>query len=183
MNYTNKAAVQYYIKRNINEAFDPQLDMYIAAMSEYIDKTVGYPVYRTTPATYCYDGTGAKVLAVTPVHTITAVTVDDVAVTPVQWPYNSDVKTELRMELAYFTKGLANIEVTGIHSLKPSLPDSIAWACMVLVAGIVQQVDDQREGVQSEKIGDYSVTYMNQEHRADVQRAKEIINSYRPIVF
>ncbi|MGR3504915.1 MAG: hypothetical protein ACU0B7_03480 [Paracoccaceae bacterium] len=183
MNYCTKLDVQNYLLKTIGTSFDTALTSHIAAMSEYIDRSIGYPLHRTTETERKYDGTGINFLKIDPVHTISAVTVDGTTITPVQKPYNTDTKTELVQELAYFTPGLANVSVTGIHCLKKTLPEQIKWACTVLVALTVQQVDEQREGVQSEKIGDYSVTYQDQKQRGDLIRAKEIINSFRPIVF
>lgn len=181
--YTTKLDVQNYLLKTINASFDATLTSHIAAMSEYIDRTIGYPLYRTEETERKYDGTGRRQIKIDPVHTISAVTVDGTTITPIQRPYNTDTKTELVQELAYFTPGLANVSVTGVHCLRKDLPEQIKWACTVLVALTVQQVDEQREGVQSEKIGDYSVTYQDQKQRGDLIRAKEIINSFRPIVF
>lgn len=183
MNYTDAAAVAAYLNKDIASSFDVPLASYIEAMSEYIDSHVGYPVYRDTPEERHYDGTGRPSIQIDPVHTITAVTVDGTAVTPVQQPNNNDVKRGLTLRNAIFPEDLANVSVTGIHSLRAALPEQIKWACTVLVALAVQQVDEQREGVQSEKIGDYSVTYQDQQQRGDLERAKEIIKSFRPVNF
>ena len=183
MPYTTKLDVQNYLLKTIGTSFDTALTSHIAAMSGYIDEAVGYPLYRTAENERRYDGTGNNFLKIDPVHTISAVTVGGETITTIQRPYNTDTKTELVLELATFPKGMANVSVTGIHSLKAELPEQIKWACTVLVALTVQQVDEQREGVQSEKIGDYSVTYQDQKQRGDLIRAKEIINSFRPIVF
>lgn len=183
MPYCTKLDVQNYLLKTIGTSFDAQLTSHIAAMSGYIDEAVGYPLYRTAETERKYDGTGRGQLKIDPVHTISAVTVDGTTVTPVQKPYNTDTKTELVLPLDVFPHGLANVSVTGVHCLKKTLPEQIKWACTVLVALTVQQVDEQREGVQSEKIGDYSVTYADQKQRGDLIRAKEIIHSFRPIVF
>ena len=187
MPYTTKLDVQNYLLKTIGTSFDAALTSHIAAMSEYIDRTIGYPLHRTTETERKYDGTGNNFLKIDPVHTITSVTVGgealDMTFEAVQRPYNTDTKTELILQLKSFPQGLANVSVTGIHCLRKELPEQIKWACTVLVALTVQQVDEQREGVQSEKIGDYSVTYQDQKQRGDLIRAKEIINSFRPIVF
>lgn len=183
MNYTDQAAVASYLNKDIASSFGTSLTSHIAAMSGYIDEAIGYPLHRTEETERKYDGNGRGRMKIDPVHTISEVTVDGTTVTPLEWPYNSDTKTQLVQQVAHFPTGLANVSVTGVHCLKKTLPEQIKWACTVLVALTVQQVDEQREGVQSEKIGDYSVTYQDQKQRGDLIRAKEIIHSFRPIVF
>lgn len=185
MRYTDKLSVQNYLLKSIDVGFDTTLNQYIDAMSEYADQMAGYPIYRTEPAAYLYDGNNAAELVISPVHTINAVTVDSVTVEPIAAPYNSDIKTKLTLAptLQYFTKGTANVSVAGVHCLKKTLPESIKWAVTVLVALIVQQVDEQRDGISSEKIGDYTVSFSDQKQRSDYDRAKEIIHSYEVISF
>lgn len=181
MNYCTKIQVQNYLLKTIDVSFDSQLNQYIAAMSEYIDSFVGYPLYRNTETEHLYNGSGSRALHIDRVHGTLEVTVDGVEVEPVQQPYNKPVKQGLILREGAFTKGIANVSVTGKHSMCATLPEQISWACTVLVALIVQQVDEQREGVKSEKIGDYTVTFMDDVQRTDFNRAKEILKSYRPI--
>lgn len=183
MNYTTKADIQAYLLKTINGSYDSAINQYIAAMSEYIDSFVGYPLYRDTETEHLYDGNGTSTLPIDRVHGTITVTVDDTAVTPLASPYNKDVKSSLFLRDNVFTKGYANVSVTGKHSLCASLPAQVTWACTVLVALILQQVDEQREGVKSEKIGDYTVTFKDDVQRGDFDRAKEILRSYRPIAF
>lgn len=182
MPYTTKLDVQNYLLKTIGTSFDTALTSHIAAMSEYIDRTIGYPLYRTDETVRLYDGTGNNFLKIDPVHTISAVTVGGDTITPIQRPYNTDTKTELVLQSATFPSGFANVSVTGIHSLQSELPEQIKWACTVLVALTVQQVDEQREGVQSEKIGDYSVTYQDQKQRGDLTRYTSTITLDWPVL-
>lgn len=71
--YTDKSSVQNYTLTAIDAAFDTQLAEWIAAMSQYIDDQVGYPVYRDTATTRLYDGNGYDELSISPVNTITLV--------------------------------------------------------------------------------------------------------------
>ncbi len=181
--YTEKNAVQTYLLTNIDVTFDTQLSEWIRAMSQYIDEQVGYPVFTDEETTRLYDGNGELRQLISPVHTITEVTLDDEVITPVKAPYNNPVKRELIFSDSYFTQGTANLAVTGIHSLKAELPDVIKTACTILVAGIVNQSNNQTEGVKSEKIGNYSVTYADEEEQKMYKWAMAVIASYRPINF
>lgn len=183
MPYTDKAAVQNYTLTNIDVAFDDQLDEWILAMSEYIDEQVGYPVYRETETTRLYDGSGAEQQIISPVNTITEVKVDGVVVEPTKAPYNETTKTYLILPRQIFTVDFANVSVKGIHCLKSTLPNPIKLACSILVAGIVNQSNNQTEGVKSEKIGEYSVTYATDEEQKQYKWAKDVINTYKRIAF
>ena len=181
--YTTKTAVQNYLQKTLAASFDAQLTAYIAAMSEYCDSVACYPLYRTTETTRIYDGSGLTVQRIDAVHTITDVLVDSVVASPLEVPYNSDIKTELKLTTGGFTVGSANVSVKGIHCLKKALPAQLTHACSVFVGIILNQVKDQRGGVKSEKIGEYSVSYMSDQERLDYKMAMEIVKSYRPITF
>lgn len=181
--YTTKTLVQNYTLTNIDAAFDTQLTEWIAAMSEFIDNYVGYPVFTETPSTRLYDGNGKTELLIGAVNTITEVTVDDVVFTPIQAPYNSDTKTSLIYRDNCFPVDYANVSVTGIHCLRTTLPNDLKLACAILVAGIVNQSNNQTEGVKSEKIGDYSVTYATPEEEKQYQWAMFVLKSYKPLAF
>lgn len=181
--YTDKETVQKYLLTNIDDAFDAQLAEWIRAMSQYIDDQVGYPVFTDEETTRLYDGNEQRCQLINPVHTITEITLDDEVIAPTQAPYNNPVKRELILAGRYFTQGIANLAVTGVHSLKAELPDVIKTACTILVAGIVNQSNNQTEGVKSEKIGNYSVTYASDEEQKMYKWAMGVIASYRPINF
>jgi hypothetical protein len=181
--YTTKAAVQNYLMTNIDAAFDTQMTTWIAAMSDFIDQQAGYPVYTATPSTRTYDGSSLAELLISPVNTITEVALDGVAITPLQLPYNEDTKTALIYRDNYFPADYANVTVTGRHCLKKTLPEDIRLACTILVAGIVNQSNNQTEGVKSEKIGEYQVTYASEEEQKQYKWAMDVIKSYRRISF
>lgn len=181
--YTDKTAIQNYLLKNIDATFDSQLTAWITAMTEYADDLAGYPLYRSALTSRLYDGNGQSGLIISPVIGITAVTVDSVTVTPVAYPLNSDPKTWLLLRNNAFTNGYANVSVTGQHCLYATLPEKIKWAVTVLVAGIVNQSNNQSEGVQSEKIGEYQVTYRDEKERGDYARALDVLKAQRRIAF
>lgn len=182
-NYTTKAAVQNYTLTNIDAAFDTQVTEWIAAMSEYADQVAGYPIYDTEETTRRYDGSGATEQLIQPVHTISEVKIGDTVITPVEAPYNSDIKTSLIYRDNFFPQDYANVSVTGVHCLKKTLPNDLKLAVAILVAGIVNQSNNQTEGVKSEKIGEYSVTYASPEEQQHYKWAMWVLKSYKRIAF
>lgn len=184
MNYTTKSEVQNYLKRNIDTGFDTQLTTYIEAMSQFADNFVGCTLVDATPSTRKYDGSGETSLLIDDCHTITEITVDGASVLTdvVQYPANQPRKNTLKLPYTGFPEGNQNVEVTGVFARFTSLPAELKYAVTVLVAGIVNQVDNQTDGVKSEKVGEYQVTYTDGE-RKDYERAMAILKSYRPIFF
>lgn len=184
MQYTDKAAVQNYSLTNIAGTFDTQLTAWITAMSRHMDTYCGRTLVEDAPETRKFDGSGRDTLVIDEVHAITAVTVDGTTVTPVQYPANGSRKYRLVLPRQYWTPGLQNVEVTGIFArYATTVPEDIKFACTVLVAGIVNAANRQDEAIESERIGQYAVTYRTPAERADFKRAKEIMDLHRRIAF
>jgi hypothetical protein len=180
LSYTDKTAVQNYTLTTIATSFDTQLNSWIAGMSRFADRYCGCTLVSETPSTRKYDGNGYAELTIDRAISITAVTVDDVAVTPLQYPANGNVKNELVLENNCFTVGRQNVEVTGIFALFDEVPDDIKLAVSILVAGVVNAQDD---AVKSEKVGDYAVAYNTPEEQKMFKQAMAILDSYRALTF
>ena len=185
MSYTTKAAVQNYTLTNIDVSLDTQLTEWITGMSRFMDQYTSRTLVAGDPTTRKYDGNGGDTLIIDDVHDITEVTVDDVVVTPITYPASTSRKYKLVLRDNYWAKGLQNVEVTGKFGYFEALADApdVKFACTVLVAGIVNAANRQDEGVESERIGQYSVTYKTSSERADYKRAMSILDSYRRLAF
>lgn len=183
MNYTDKQAVQNYIKRNIDAAFDTQLNAYIEAMSRFADGYCSCTLVAETETTRKYDGNGDSVLEIDGAYDITAVTVDGATVTPLKYPANSERTTSLELMYDTFSRGRQNVHVTATFGRFTELPADLKFAVTVLVAGVVNRIDKQTDSIKSEKVGEYQVTYKDEKERADYTQAMNILKMYRPITF
>ncbi len=183
MNYTTKQEVQNYLKRNIDAAFDTQLTTYIEAMSRYADNFCGQTLVAETETTRLYDGNNRNELPIDDVHDITAVTIDGTTVTPFQYPANRSRKNLLTFRYDYFIAGNQNVAVTGKFGRLTALPADLKFAVTVLVAGIMNQVDKQTDGIKSEKVGEYQVVYKDDKERTDYLMAMGILKNYQTIAF
>jgi hypothetical protein len=186
MLYTTKDAVEKYLLTEIDDAYNDQLDSWIDAVSQYMDTHTGRKlVAETAPETRKYDGNGTEELLIDDAHTITAVTIDGVAVTPYQYPANKPRKNRLVSEDPLWITGRQNVEVTGKFGYYASLADApaIQFAATVLVAGIVNQSKNQDDGVQSEKIGQFTVVYKDSEQRAQYKAALKTLDAHRTLSF
>lgn len=183
MPYTDQTSVENYLLTSIDVAFASQLADWIDAMSRHMDQYCGRVLVNNTPTTRVYDGTGVGELVIDDVNIISAVTIDGVAITPLAYPANSACKRVLRLDGDIFTAGMQNVSVTGTFARFTVLPADLKFACTVLVAGIVNQSNKQTDGVKSETVGEYSVTYKTDQERADYVRAMRILDTYRKISF
>lgn len=73
---------------------------------------------------------------------------------------------------------IENHQVTAKWGYSESAPEDIQFAATVLAAGMYSA--NRSEGsAESERIGNYSVTYGDDKHWSSLERAKEILNSYK----
>jgi len=183
MLYTDKTAVQNYVLTNIDASFNAQVTEWITAMSRFMDRYTGRTLVEDTADTRVFDGNGERELVIDEVCDITAVTVGGTTITPYEYPANSAAKYRLELDTDVFTRGKQNVAVTGHFGHYTALPDDIKFACTVLVAGIVQNSNNQDAGVKSEKVGQYSVTYHDEGQRADFKRAMTILDLHKRLSF
>lgn len=185
--YTTKDAVENYLVRDIEDAYDLQLEEWIRAMSLHIDNSCDRYIAKvpagdvTHIETYKYDGDGTDTLLIKDCTDISEVKIDGVVATPTKYPANKSYAWKLKLADTTFTKGMQNVEVTGVHAMSKTIPDDIKFACTVLVALIFNNQIDKDRGT-TERIGNYQITYTNAQ-KADVDTAKSIIASYKKISF
>lgn len=183
MEYTDEAAVENYLQTDIDSAFSSQISEWIEGMSRMMDSYCGRTLVSSTPSTRKFDGNGRMEMLIDEAHSITEVQVDDAVVTPLQYPANKSPKYQLVFETDVFTKGRQNVEVTGIFAKYTTVPADLKFACTVLVAGIVNANKNQNADVKSERIGQYTVTYQDEQQRADFKRAMTILDLNKRLVF
>jgi len=181
MQYTTKSKVENYLMIDINASFNATIDAYITAMSTYIDEFCNRTIYRTAETTYKYDGDLTNILLISDVVDITAVTVDglDITSSVKKYPANKGYTSRIVLEDSYFSKGMQNVSVTGIHAMSKTLPSDIEFACTVLVAGAFNS--GKASNGSTERIGNYSITYTTEQQKLDFELAKEILNRYKRI--
>lgn len=186
--YTTKEDIENYILKNIDDAFDGQLGDWIKAMSNYIENTTKRRIYRSTAETFKYDGDGSDLMIIGDCNNITEVKLDGNVLTRdvdyTTYPKNKSYISRIALiDGLRFTKGINNIEVTAIQSMTNSLPVDIKFACTVLVAGILNsQMYNDKKGT-TERIGNYSITYKDDQQIKDFEQVKQILAGYTRIVF
>jgi hypothetical protein len=200
--YTTKAHVENYILQEINSTFDTQLDSWIDAVEKYIDKITGRNFKADVTATErLFDGDGTQDLLIDECIEITKVEVgeDDYGGTFSEvpstgssryfpYPANAVVKGEpfykLRLNCQTFPEGTQNNRVTAKWGYSEDPPADITFVATILVSGILNQARGGGDKVKSERIGNYTVQYdeNDSDALADFNRAKEILSQYTRIL-
>jgi len=182
MLYTNKANIERYLLIQIDNSFNAQIDSWIQAMSRHIDSRTSRRFGEYDVETRVYDGNNTSHLLVDDFYELDTVEVDGVAFDVVAQPYNVTPQWKLVSKDNRFTRGVANVEVTGRFGYG-SIPEDIEHACTVLVAGIINAQTQQEGEIASEKIGDYQVSYRSEEHKTDTEMALAIVKRYaKPVL-
>lgn len=178
--YTDEEAVAAYLGESELSVGGSDLERYILAMSMYLDNATKRRLYRTEETTIKYDGDGTGLLVIQDVIDPT-VSLDGTDITSSVAKYPTTKRYTSRIVLPagqYFTKGLQNVEVEGIHAMSDTLLDDVQFACTVLVAGILLGMQDEGEEA-SERIGNYQVTYKTASQKNDFARVSDIIKAYK----
>jgi len=194
MKYTTEVDVENYLLTTIDPSFnsaegsDKQIDKWIEAMSRFADRKTNRTLVDSVETARKFDGNGRTEMMIDEVNAITALTVDDVDVlaSVLQYPTSEPRTSEIKMQSQYFTKGLQNVEVTGIFAMfgatdVDDVPEDIRHAVTVLVAGIVNHAMNKTNDVKSEKVGQYSVTYTDPNQSRDYMTAMQTLNAYRRV--
>lgn len=199
--YTTIAKLENYLLQEIDSAFEPQVEEWIAGIERVIDNLTGRNFKADTVASArVYDGDGTQDLLVDDCVAITLVevgadsygsTFTTVGTTGADkyftYPVNNTAKgvpiRKVTLNARTWTPGRQNARVTAKWGYSVNVPDDIAFAATVFVAGILNQARQGGGEVKSESIGNYSVSYTNDgsDTWADFERAKQILDSYKAL--
>lgn len=179
-NYCSVADIENYLLIEIDAGFESQIEEWIEAMENYIDKETGRNFKADTIASErLYDGDGSTSLYIDDCIEITKVEVDDEEIEYYAYPANELPKIKLELEDDIFTRGKQNVAITAKWGYSADVPKAIEFACMVLVAGIINNAANTDGEIKSLSMGAYSVTYKDQKQVVDYENAMKIIDRYR----
>jgi hypothetical protein len=179
--------IEDYLLIEIDPSFEPKVQLFINAVTAYIEKYTGRtftPVTEETEATaLTYDGNNEDELFIDDAVEVTEVKIGDEVLDETEYfvyPSNSLPKTRIKLPYRYFYLGNQNITVTAKWGFGDAIPEDLSFAATVMVAGIINSQDTGEQEVQSETIGRYSVTYKTGSSQAsDFATAKEILKMYK----
>ena len=198
--YTDKAAIQNYMLKDIDASFDGTIDEWIEGAENTIDLLTGRNFIADQAATVRYfSGDNEKELIIDDCVEITLVelgqddyggtfqTVDPTGSSRYfAEPVNAIAKkmpfTKLVLRATRWTAGKQNHKVTAKWGYSAAVPADIKRAATIIVAGIINQNSPGGEEIKSERIGNYQVTYNSEKGNnsvADYDEMKLTLDSYK----
>ena len=182
--YTTKTKVENYILEDIDASFSDQIDSWIEVVSKDIENYTKR-VFTTTTEDRLFEGNGKRTLWIDDAQAINTVERADEyygetfsEITDyITRPNNEKPITQVELKDTWFYKGKQNIKINADWGYSETTPVDIEFAATVLVAGIINS-NRNAEGMESEKIGDYSIKYSTKQQEEDYQKAISILDSY-----
>ena len=196
--YTTKTKVAQFLNTTISMS-DGDFAVLIGYAEKIIDQLTGRNFIADASASVrLFDGNGKQIMSIDDCVAITTVEVgnDDfggtfttiaaistsIADGYFKLPSNAVAKlepiTQLKLRSRCFLQGVQNQKITAKWGYSVACPDDVSMACTILTAGIYNYNRGGGAGnVKSERIGDYSVTYDNDNGWDDLERAKGIITT------
>jgi hypothetical protein len=133
-----------------------------------------------------YDGSGTDRLLIEDATEVSAVEVGDyygenLAAITDYVTIGSPIRKLIRKG-GVFDAGHGNVQVTAKWGAFVETPPDIELACTILVAGIVNAQNKNKQAVKSEKLGEYQVTYHDEKGLADYKNALAILDSHKSFI-
>lgn len=196
MSYTSKSRIQNYLLANIHNSFDSQIAEWINVVQKWIDGYTG-TTFEQVDTSKKYDGNGTSELLIDDLVDFTKVEIldedgnvdytvdgsDEYYLYPAnKTPKNKIVLNVFNAPIGWFIKGRQNVKVYGQFGASDTVPYDIQHIATVLVAGIIQQSNfDIGSEIQSESLGEYSVTFRDVDKLANQFDIMKILDRYRNI--
>lgn len=182
--YTTIDEIQNYMLQNIDLDFHYQVEKWIEAMSEHIEKITGRVFKITEATTKVYDGNGKKEMKVDEFTEIESIEIDGEEVDEFYtYPNNVTPKDTIVLKENVFTKDYQNVVIEAKWGYSEEVPQDLAFATTVLVAGIINHSLSHEGEVQSFSMGRYSVAYKDQKGWNDYKDAMAILDNYKRYTF
>lgn len=196
--YTNETAIEKYLMTDIDPSQSSQITDWISAVERYINNYCNRPEGFEAPAadeTKYFDGPGGVELTLESFTTITSIqTLETDGATISQtltenddywlYPLNETPKYEIRLTpnsaCGSWPSGHKRIKIIGKFGYGTTVPKDIELAATILVGKIIEKGKDGGN-VQSESLGDYSVSYKPLDEVSGEFGVKKILDPYRII--
>lgn len=193
--YCSETDVENYLLTTIDDTFSGQIEKWIEQVEAYIEKkTERIFIADTEASERWFDGNGELDLYLDEFVSISGLVIYDALGNEqytltenthyLSFPYNETPKRGLRTKyyntlgFTYFPSGIRNTKATAKWGYSVAVPDPIKFATTVLVSGIVNFSNQSEGEIKSEKVGEWQVTYRDNQQEADFKRANEIIDQF-----
>jgi hypothetical protein len=182
-NYTSIENIENYLLTDIAPEFQAQVGLWITAMSNYIALATNREwLADSTASTRLYNGSGSKSLRIDDCIDISQVEIGEefgenfeVVAGYTSYPFNLPSKSLVILKEDIFPIGIQTARITAKWGYSAQVPQDIQHACTILVAGVIQAQTNKEGEIESEKIGNYTVKYVNDAQKSDFQTVKDIL--------
>lgn len=184
--YTEIDQIQNYILTTVDVDFAYQVDNWIEQITKYIENTTGRVFIADEATEKIYDGNGTKEIYIDEFTSIEKVTVDGVEIAETDYyiyPNNQENKHSIVLDTGVFTKDYQNVVVEAKWGYSREVPQDLAFATTILVAGIINHSLSHEGEVQSFSMGRYSVVYKDEKGWNDYKNAMAILDNYKRYTF
>lgn len=187
--YTTVEAIENYTRETIADSMEAQVEAWIAGVGNMMDSMANRKLVADTIGSgedefevKYFDCQGNGNVPIADCQEVDEVQTGD-PMTDVYAEF-ADYYTypkiaPFRKLVGSFPAGLQNVKVSGRWGFFNELPEDIKFAATVIASGIYLNHSSGNASVKSEKIGNYSVTYVDEQGFNDFERAKGIIEGYR----
>ena len=198
MSYTSRTKIENLLMIDISASFESQINLWISAVERYINNYTGrkdgFDASDVATVKY-FDGNGKREIEIDDCVEVTAVEIIEADGGDVEWtlvagmeadyitePYNNLPIYKLLLrpssQIGAFYSGHKRIKVTAKWGQSSSVPADIEMVATMIVGTIIQK--GQQGGIiQSESLGDYSVTFANLDESVNMLGIKKILDTYK----
>jgi hypothetical protein len=185
--YTTKGNIENYLLQEIDSSLDDQIDNWIEAVTKYIENYTGR-VFEAEEETRLFDGNNRITLTVGDFISISEIklgldywgddteTITDYLVLPINYEEDGIPADTIFLKSQWFIRGVGNHSVTAMWGYSETVPTDIELAATMITSKIIQKHIITQGDIESEKIGDYSITTNIKEQIDD--KVKPILDSY-----
>ena len=175
MAYTTQTKIERYLGKSLTSGQSAEIANWISAVTRYIEKYTGVMFEQEAAATRYFDGNGLSEIFIDDFLSITSIDIletdgsvlqsltegeDDDYIT---YPYNTTPKYKLILvtsaSIGNFPKRSKCVKITGTWNYSTTVPADIELVATMLVAQVLQLSGSGGLEVNSESLGDYSVSY------------------------
>jgi hypothetical protein len=197
MSYTSGTTVANYLGRALSAGESALMTSWIAAVKRFIENYTHCVFEQEAAATRYFDGNGQNELNVDEFLSISALVILETDGTELQtltegassdfitYPYNVSPKFKIILQpsssIQSFPNRRRSVKITGTWNNSSTVPDDIALAATMLVAGIIADSKSNGKEVSSESLGGYSISYdqnSNLNELAGRIGVKQILDQY-----
>ncbi len=179
MAYTTQAKVEEALNRTLTASEVSYLTTLLPAIDKYINNETETSFGESATVTVFVGGEGSDLLITPTLNNVTEVKYEGVVIPSSEYttsPRGKDFVYALHSKNGW-SEGFENYSITAKHGF-PEVPADITAAATEIAVNYFTGQQAATSGAKSEKVGDWSITYLNGE-QAVSERTRAALRNYR----